>query len=77
MSLQPRFYQQSRIPSTASLWWRKFTNNKLATGALILLCGIILIALFAPVIAPFDPAEQFEDLLTPPTGIWKEKIFIC
>jgi len=67
MNGQPQFYQQSRIPGTAARWWKNFSRNKLASSALLLLSLIILIALFAPLIAPFDPAEQFHDLFVPPS----------
>ncbi len=68
---QLQFYQQSRIPSITSRWWKNFSHNKLAYSALILLCIIVLIGIFAPWIAPYDPAQQFEDLFIPPS--WYEQ----
>ncbi len=70
MSNQLQFYQQSRIPSLASRWWANFSSNKLTFSALIILLLIIFIALFAPLIAPYDPAYQFDDLFMPPS--WYE-----
>lgn len=67
MNHQPQFYQQTRIPSTALQWWRKFSENKLALSALAVLLIILLIAIFAPVLAPYDPAEQFDTLFLPPS----------
>ena len=66
MSSNPQFYQQSQIPSTFARWQRNFLNNKMATSALVILVAIIIIALFAPWIAPYDPAFQFEHLKKPP-----------
>lgn len=67
---QLQFYQQRKIPSQASRWWKNFSGNKLAYSALILLGSIIIVALFAPWLAPFDPAQQFENLFVPPS--WYE-----
>ncbi|WP_444994598.1 ABC transporter permease subunit [Aliikangiella sp. IMCC44359] len=70
MSNYPQFYQQTKIPSTIERWKNNFFNNKLATGALFVLMSIILIAIFAPWIAPYDPATQFTDFTVPPS--WYE-----
>ncbi|MCW8877677.1 MAG: ABC transporter permease subunit [Kangiellaceae bacterium] len=67
MKHQPQFYQQSRIPSTAARWWDNFTQNKLATSALVVLSFIILIAIFSPLLAPYDPTLQFDEYLIPPS----------
>ena len=49
--------------------WRYFAGNR---GALLGLCvflAMVLVAIFAPLLAPHDPTEQFrEAMLTPP--IW-------
>jgi len=66
MSNQPQFYQQSQIPSTINRWRRNFGQNKMASAALLLLVLIVLVAIFAPWIAPYDPATQFSDLKVPP-----------
>ncbi|TQV75426.1 ABC transporter permease subunit [Aliikangiella marina] len=62
----PQFYQQSVIPSTVSRWTNNFLKNKLALSAFVLLALIFLVALFAPWIAPYDPAIQFENTKLPP-----------
>ncbi|PYI53138.1 oligopeptide ABC transporter permease [Paenibacillus flagellatus] len=41
--------------------WGRFKQNKLAVVSLFIMAALILLALLAPVIAPYDPAEQ--DLL--------------
>lgn len=67
MKHQPQFYQQQKIPSTAVRRWRAFSANKLALSALILFSFICLIAIFAPLIAPYDPTLQFDEYLIPPS----------
>jgi peptide/nickel transport system permease protein len=39
--------------------WLRFSRSRLATAALFVLLAILLIALLAPVLAPYDPAQQF------------------
>ncbi|GAB4564970.1 MAG: ABC transporter permease [Anaerolineae bacterium] len=43
-------------------WWqdtvRQFRRNQLAVVGLIIVLGLILVAIFAPQIAPYDPTEQ-------------------
>jgi peptide/nickel transport system permease protein len=39
--------------------WLRFSHSRLATAALFVLLAILLIALLAPVLAPYDPAQQF------------------
>lgn len=49
--------------------WERFKKNRMAVISLGILLALIVLALLAPVIAPFDPAEQ--DLLNrlkPPSG---------
>jgi dipeptide transport system permease protein len=51
--------------------WRYFVGNRGALIGLVIFALMVLIAIFAPLIAPHDPTEQFRDaLLTPP--IWTE-----
>ena len=52
-------------------FWFYFSESKTAVAGLYFLIFAIIMALFADVIAPFDPAEQFRDFYeTPP--IWQE-----
>ncbi len=54
-------------PSPLAEFWRDFKRNKGALGGLIVLAVVLLCAIFANVLAPHDPIEQFrEALLTPP-----------
>lgn len=58
-----------------SLWSdarRRFFRNKLAVVGLIIVVGLVLVAIFAPYIAPYDPLEQlawedFSKSLAPPS----------
>jgi len=45
--------------------WRNSRQSGLALSGLILLSGFLLLALFAPSIAPHDPRALFEPLLPP------------
>ena len=57
------------VPSPLADFWRSFASNKGAVGGLVVLGFVVLCALFADVLAPYSPIEQYRDaLLTPP--IW-------
>jgi peptide/nickel transport system permease protein len=45
-----------RSESASQKAWRRFTRHKLAMVSLVMLSILVLLALFAPLIAPFDPA---------------------
>lgn len=48
-------------------FWQHFRVNRGAVLGLVVIVGLIVIALFAPFLAPHSPAEQFRDaLLQPP-----------
>lgn len=52
-------------------FWYYFSLNKGALIGLIVLIALVIVALFAPLIAPHAPSQQFRDaLLTPP--VWQE-----
>lgn len=60
--------------------WREFAqaflHNKGATMGLIFMIGMVLVALFAPVLAPHSPIEQYRDAIAVPPawqdgGSWK------
>ena len=52
-------------------FWHYFSENRGAVYGLWFFLGICILAIFASVIAPFGPTEQFRDaLLVPP--IWQE-----
>jgi peptide/nickel transport system permease protein len=38
--------------------WRRFLKNRLAVVGLVIVCGLVVAALLAPVLAPYDPSQQ-------------------
>jgi ABC-type dipeptide/oligopeptide/nickel transport system permease subunit len=47
--------------------WRHFAKNRLALVGLVILLALVFVAIFAPWLAPYDPAEQhLPDKRTPP-----------
>ncbi len=58
-------------PSPLREFWSAFRRNKGALGGLVYMVLLVLCALFAPMLAPYNPSEQFREfLLTPPA--WQE-----
>ncbi len=52
-------------------FWFYFSENRGAVAGLFVFCILVLLAVFAPLVAPFDPNAQYRDaLLVPP--IWQE-----
>ena len=52
-------------------FWFYFRQNRGAVAGLVVFILLVLIAVFAAVIAPYDPTQQFRDaLLVPP--VWQE-----
>jgi peptide/nickel transport system permease protein/oligopeptide transport system permease protein len=50
-------------------FWRRLLKNKLAMGSLIFLVGLVLMAIFAPYIAPYDPINGvMSDALQEPSA---------
>lgn len=51
--------EQIKNDEVAESWqkviWRRFCKNKIALGSLVLFLGIIMMAVLAPVIVPFNP----------------------
>ncbi|NJP04560.1 MAG: dipeptide/oligopeptide/nickel ABC transporter permease/ATP-binding protein [Chloroflexaceae bacterium] len=47
-----------RIRVGSTRFWRRFMHQRLALIAALLLGALVLIALFAPILAPYDPATQ-------------------
>jgi dipeptide transport system permease protein len=58
-------------PSPLGEFWTAFRRNKGALGGLIFMLLLVICAVFAPALAPYNPTEQFRDfLLTPPA--WQD-----
>jgi peptide/nickel transport system permease protein len=45
-------------------FWRRYRKDKVAVAGLFIIVIIVLIAIFGPLFAPYDPNEQFFDGLT-------------
>lgn len=59
-------------------FWHYFKRNKGAVVGLVYVSIMILIAVFANVLAPYNPADQFRDaLLAPPHGRTAEARRTC
>ena len=59
------------MPGRLRLFWRSFAENRGAVLGLIVMVVLILLAVFADVVAPHSPIEQFRDhFLTPP--MWQQ-----
>jgi ABC-type dipeptide/oligopeptide/nickel transport system permease subunit len=66
-----KFSEAEKRRASHSLWyysWIRFKRNKLAMAGLIILVLLILIAVFAGVLAPFDPIDQTLEYATKPSG---------
>src|SRR5512138_690426 len=67
----PALSSQEEAPSTpievsySALVWRRLRRDRVAMFGAVLVGLLILVAVFAPILAPHDPAEQFRDGLTP------------
>lgn len=57
-------------PSPLREFWQSFAHNRGAVAGLLFMLLVLACALFAPLLAPHDPIEQFRDhLLTPPAWL--------
>ncbi len=57
---QPRgsIFAESEHRSEFSRAWRRFSANRIAVVGLVMVAILILMAVFAPLIAPYDPIED-------------------
>ncbi|GEM76991.1 putrescine export ABC transporter permease SapC [Vibrio sagamiensis] len=60
-------YQEEYIPTQFERFWRSYRANSMAMFALWCLILIVIITLFAPWIAPYNPQAQSGQLLLPPS----------
>ncbi len=66
-----KFTESEKHRAARSLWyysWIRFKRNRLAMAGLFTLVLLILIAIFAGFIAPFDPIDQTLEYATRPSG---------
>ncbi|MDP9438161.1 MAG: ABC transporter permease, partial [Actinomycetota bacterium] len=58
-----------RSENRLRIFWRRFSHNKLAVVGLVIIALMILTALLAPLLAPYDPyAQDYATTLLPPDG---------
>lgn len=65
------FSEVEKQKASKSLWyysWIRFKRNKLAMAGLVILVLLIMIALAAPLLAPYDPIDQTLEYATKPSG---------
>src|SRR5438309_1638040 len=74
---RPVIATQVTVPRRASrgLWrdaWRRLTHNKLAMAGLVVICLLLLVAVFADLLAPYDPSRLFpgQSYAPPSTAHW-------
>jgi ABC-type dipeptide/oligopeptide/nickel transport system permease subunit len=48
--------------------WRRFRRNRLAMIGLVILMALVLVAVFAPLIAPYSITDRVGDFRQPPSG---------
>lgn len=57
------FQASKSLPAKAPSWWRtalgRFVRQRVPLVAACILLAIMLVAAFAPLVAPFDPTQQF------------------
>ncbi len=59
---------EAAVESWAKITWRRFCRNKVALGSMIIFLTIILSAILAPVISPFDPNKTVGDFAAAPSA---------
>jgi dipeptide transport system permease protein len=58
-------------PGPLLSFWRSFRENRGAVVGLAIVCCVVFIAVFADVLAPYDPIEQFRNVTKLPP-VWVE-----
>ena len=71
LQTQPPVPQQAVTPPTGRViaareFWSHFSRNRGALGALVVVAILAFVALFAPLIAPHSPIEQYRDFVKIP-----------
>lgn len=66
-----RFTEAEKSRAAHSLWyysWIRFKRNRLAMAGLYMIIFLVLVAIFAGLISPFDPIDQTLEYATKPIG---------
>lgn len=56
------------VDSWGKITWRRFCRNKVALASMFIFLGIIMVAILAPVISPFDPNKTVGNFAAAPTA---------
>ncbi len=64
LSLRLRGARAGHGQGMLALAWRRFRRDRLALVGAAIAIALVLIAIAAPLLAPYDPAEQFDDGLS-------------
>jgi len=56
----PAVAEQTRVRTPATEFWRKFRKQKLAVGAGVFVLLLVVLAIVAPWVVPFDPENFFD-----------------
>jgi len=68
-ALNPAGQAPTRLAGLREFWYY-FSVNRGAVIGLVVFCLLVLVALFAPLLAPHSPIQQYRDaLLTPPSWL--------
>lgn len=59
--------EDSAISKTKGMFWKRFKRHKLAVMGLWFLAIVTMVAILAPIFAPFDPAEITGEFSAPPS----------
>jgi dipeptide transport system permease protein len=63
--------EQLAPPSSARAFWAAFAENRGAVLGLAIVLAVALVAIFAELIAPYSPVEQFRDAVRAPP-VWAD-----
>jgi peptide/nickel transport system permease protein len=62
---------EDELVSSTRRFWSRFFGNKVAVAALIFVVVLMIVAIFAPVLAPYSPTQNFPKINSGPTsGHW-------
>jgi peptide/nickel transport system permease protein len=61
---EPALVTETTYRHPAAQAWRRFWRDPGAVVGAAIVLGLVLVAIFAPLLAPYDPAEVFDDGLT-------------
>lgn len=62
---------EDAVPPKRKAWWKRLLRDRAAFIAITVLAVIVLAAIFAPFVAPYDPLETSRSMMLPPA--WAER----